>query len=158
MQLEGKRGALQRREVAFIMHGLPAITVVVDGGWSKRSHKHSYNGKSGVVVITGQQTGYCSACAQQIQHYYYKNWDASSSEMEIDIILECFMQAEQVHIVSEFIGDGNSSMYPTLLANIPDWGSHQMSQHSPYRRTLHCLLQWLLQMLRHQYPTLTPRV
>ena len=22
---------------------VPAITVVVDGGWSKRSHKHSYN-------------------------------------------------------------------------------------------------------------------
>lgn len=61
-------------------------------------------------------------------------------------------------MVSEFIGDGNSSMYPTLLANVPDWGSHQMSQHSPYRRALHCLLQWLLQMLRHQYPSLTPRV
>ena len=28
-----------------------AITVVVDGGWSKRSHKHSYNAKSGVGVI-----------------------------------------------------------------------------------------------------------
>lgn len=22
-------------------HGVPAITVIVDGGWSKRSHKHS---------------------------------------------------------------------------------------------------------------------
>ena len=29
----------------------PAITVVVDGGWSKRSHKHYYNAKSGVGVI-----------------------------------------------------------------------------------------------------------
>ncbi len=28
--------------------GVPAITVIVDGGWSKRSHKHSYNAKSGV--------------------------------------------------------------------------------------------------------------
>ena len=25
--------------------GVPAITVIVDGGWSKRSHKHSYNAK-----------------------------------------------------------------------------------------------------------------
>ena len=33
--------------------GIPAITVVVDGGWSKRSHKHSYNAKSGVGVGTG---------------------------------------------------------------------------------------------------------
>ena len=29
-------------------NGVPAITVVVDGGWSKRSHKHSYNANSGV--------------------------------------------------------------------------------------------------------------
>ena len=28
--------------------GVPAITVIVDGGWSKRSHRHSYNAKSGV--------------------------------------------------------------------------------------------------------------
>jgi len=31
--------------------GIPAITVIVDGGWSKRAHKHSYNAKSGVAVI-----------------------------------------------------------------------------------------------------------
>ena len=36
--------------------GIPAITVVVDGGWSKRSHKHSYNAKSGVALIFGQCT------------------------------------------------------------------------------------------------------
>ena len=36
--------------------GVPAITVVADGGWSKRSHKHSYNAKSGVAVIFGQKT------------------------------------------------------------------------------------------------------
>ena len=32
-------------------NGVPAITVVVYAGWSKRSHKHSYNGNSGVGVI-----------------------------------------------------------------------------------------------------------
>ena len=31
--------------------GMPAITVIIDGGWSKRSHKHSYNAKSGVGII-----------------------------------------------------------------------------------------------------------
>ena len=36
--------------------GVPAITVVVDGGWSKRSHKHSYKAKSGVGVIFGAAT------------------------------------------------------------------------------------------------------
>lgn len=36
--------------------GIPAITVVVDGGWSKRSHKHSYNAKKWGCVIFGQCT------------------------------------------------------------------------------------------------------
>ncbi len=37
--------------------GVPAITVVVDAGWCKRSHRHSYNAKSGVGIIVGQVTG-----------------------------------------------------------------------------------------------------
>jgi len=32
---------------------VPACTVVVDAGWSKRSHKHSYNANSSVGVISG---------------------------------------------------------------------------------------------------------
>ena len=53
--------------------GIPAITVVVDGGLSKQSHKHSYNAKSGVAVIFGQctkkllflgmQNKYCAVCS-----------------------------------------------------------------------------------------------
>ena len=31
--------------------GVPANTVVVDGGWSKQSYKHSYNSKSSEGVI-----------------------------------------------------------------------------------------------------------
>ena len=34
--------------------GVPAITIIVDGGWSKRSHKHSYNANSGVGIISGK--------------------------------------------------------------------------------------------------------
>ena len=37
--------------------GVPAITVIVDGGWSKRSHKLSYNANSGVGIIIGKETG-----------------------------------------------------------------------------------------------------
>ena len=54
--------------------GVPAITVIVDGGWSKRSHKHSYNAKSGVAIIIEKKTGkllyievrnkYCTMCTQ----------------------------------------------------------------------------------------------
>ena len=78
--------------------GVPAITVV-DGGWSKRSHKHSYNAKSGVAIIIGKENGkllyigvrnkYCHACTRGIpDHICFKNWTESSSEMETDIILE----------------------------------------------------------------------
>ena len=37
--------------------GVPAITAIVDAGWSKHSHHHSYNAKSGVGIIIGQATG-----------------------------------------------------------------------------------------------------
>ena len=76
-------------------NGVPAITVVVDGGWSKRSHKHSYNANSGVGVIFGAATKallfigvrnkYCSVCAISTRnnvtvppHQCYRNWSGSS--------------------------------------------------------------------------------
>ena len=31
---------------------IPAITVIVNGGWSKHTHGHSYNAKLGVVQDT----------------------------------------------------------------------------------------------------------
>ena len=116
---------------------VPAITVYVDGGWSKRSHKHTYNANSGVAIIIGKATGkllhlgvrnkYCSACTQGIpqeKHNCYKNWSASSSEMETDIILEGFCAAESTHGVRymRLVGDGESSVYSTLLLSVPVWG------------------------------------
>lgn len=113
--------------------------MIVDGGWSKCSHRHSYNAKSGIGIIVGQATGkllyigvknkYCTACTQGVppdQHTCYKNWDESSSEMEPDIILEGFKQAEQVHGVryKRFVGDGDSSVYPTLIENVLGWGRY----------------------------------
>ena len=54
--------------------GIPSITMVVDGSWLKRSHKHSYNANSGVAVIFGSHTSrkllsmgirnkFCAVCA-----------------------------------------------------------------------------------------------
>ena len=92
---------------------------------------------SGVGIIIGKETGkilflgvrnkYCSSCARNIpadKHQCYRNWSASSSEMETDIILEGFLEAERVHGVryTKFVGDGDSSVYPTLLQNVPGWG------------------------------------
>lgn len=44
--------------------------------------------------------------------------------METDIILEGFKEAERVHGVryTKFVGDGDSSVYPTLLQNVTGWG------------------------------------
>ena len=51
----------EEREIAITNNsyhqGVPAITVIVDCGWSKCSHKHSYDTKSGVAVIIGKVTG-----------------------------------------------------------------------------------------------------
>ena len=131
---EEKRLAEERED---FHEGVPAITVIVDGGWSKRSHKHSYNANSGVAIIVGKATGkllyigvrnkYCTACTQGIpkeNHTCYRNWDASSSQMKTDIMVEGFYQCERVHGVRYlcFIGDGDSSVYPTLIQSVPGWG------------------------------------
>ena len=131
---EEKRLAIERGD---FHQGVPAITVILDGGWSKRSHKHSYNAKSGVAVIFGQATGkilhlgvrnkYCTACTQgssQDKHVCYKNWSASSSEMETNIILDGFRKAESTHGIRyiRFVGDSDSSVHRALLDSVPVWG------------------------------------
>ena len=44
--------------------------------------------------------------------------------METDAILEGFQQSEKVHGLSytSFVGDGDSSVYPTLLQEVPAYG------------------------------------
>ena len=42
--------------------GIPAISVVVDAGWSKQSHKHTYNANSGVRIIFGNAAGQLLLC------------------------------------------------------------------------------------------------
>ena len=121
--------------------GVPALTVILDGRWSKGSHKHSYNAKSGVAIIIAMETKkilhigvrqkYCSICHQAEKnktstpaHEYFKNWDGPSSSMEMDIILEGFQLTEKRHGLRyiKFIGDGDSSVYPSLIPHVPTWG------------------------------------
>ena len=68
---EEKRSAINK---GSYHDGVTAISVIVDAGWSKRSHKHSYNAKSGVGIVVGNETKnllhvgvrnkYCSVCAR----------------------------------------------------------------------------------------------
>ena len=115
--------------------GVPAITIIVDGGWSKHLHKHSYNAKSGVGIIIGKvakkilylgvRNKYCSVCQKAgegtvPEHTCFRNWDESSSAMETDIILKGFLQSEQQHSLqyTRFIEDGDSSVYPALASSV----------------------------------------
>ena len=135
---EEKRIAIER---GSYHQGVPAITVILDAGWSKRSHKHSYNAKSGVGIIVGMETKkllyvgvrnkYCSVCAradtkgeEPPQHECHKNWDGSSSSMETDIIVQGFKEAETKYGLryTKFVGDGDSSVYPALITGVPQWG------------------------------------
>ena len=84
--------------------GVPAVPVIVDGGWSKCTYKHSYNAKSGIAVIFGHHTRkllffgvgnkFCSVCTvaqnkgkeELPVHKRYHNWDGSFTAMESDIL------------------------------------------------------------------------
>ena len=123
------------------MRGVPAISVICDGGWSKRTHKHSYNAYGGVGVIFGAETQkllyigvrnkHCLQCRkaenQGIEpnpHNCFLNWKESSQGMEADIILSGFLEAESSHGVryTKIIADGDSSVFSVLQEKVPVWG------------------------------------
>ena len=122
--------------------GVPSITVICDGGWSKRTHKHSYNAMGGVGVIIGSETKkllhigirnkYCYICqrAESVAckakaHDCFKNWDLSSQAMEADIIVEEFLKANEYGIrYMTLIADGDSSTYAKIQEEVPVWGAH----------------------------------
>ncbi|KAL4112571.1 hypothetical protein QTP88_016326 [Uroleucon formosanum] len=133
--LEGTKEAAKEEARLAIEHGdvnkngVPMITVVADGAWSKRSYRSNYNALSGVGCIVGYRTKkvlyigirnkYCSVChkADVIQkvpgeHICYKNWSGTSTAMEADIIVQGFKQSLQSNnlIYSHLIGDGDSSV------------------------------------------------
>ncbi|XP_053391945.1 uncharacterized protein LOC128554669 [Mercenaria mercenaria] len=135
---EERRLAVERGD---FHEGVPAITVVCDGGWSKRTHKHSYNAFGGVGVIFGAATQkllymgvrnkQCVICNKAESenktpklHNCYKNWNESSQAMEADIILCGFLEAESSHGLryTRIIADGDSSVYAQLQENVPVWG------------------------------------
>ena len=93
LELSMKEAAEEKKKLAIAQgsyhEDVPAITVIVDG---KRTHKHSYNAKSGVGIIFGKQTSkilhlgvrnkFCWTCtrAQNIgesptTHTCFKSWD-----------------------------------------------------------------------------------
>ena len=88
MKARGKEEKQFAMEQNSYHQEIPAITVIDDGGWSKHTHKHSYNALSGISVMFGRQTGIllcigvqnklCAVCvcnskAQKTTHVCFKN-------------------------------------------------------------------------------------
>ena len=95
----GKEEAELAKQCGDVRNGIPVITVIVDGAWSKRSYKTNYNALSGVASIIGARTKkilyvgvkikYCAFCRQHKSmnkeipsHNCFKNWDGTSTSME----------------------------------------------------------------------------
>ncbi|ODM88232.1 hypothetical protein Ocin01_18450, partial [Orchesella cincta] len=94
------------------------ITVVVDGGWSKRSFGHSYNANCGIGVIIGYRTRKAENIGVAAElHDCYRNFDQPSTAMEADAIAEGFAKSIQMHglVYHEFVGDGDSSVHAKVI-------------------------------------------
>ncbi|KAK5640569.1 hypothetical protein RI129_011380 [Pyrocoelia pectoralis] len=139
MEEAGKEEAELAKEVGDIDDdGIPTITVIADGAWSKRSYKVNYDALSGVACIVGARTGkllfvgirnkYCSICDRcssknipSPAHSCCKNWTGSSTAMESDIIVEGFQQSISMHGLkyTQLVGDGDSSVLKKLCIAKP---------------------------------------
>ena len=145
LEADMHEAAMQERDLAIeageFHDGVPAITVVCDGGWSKRSLRHSYNASGGVAIIVGKRTGrllhvgvrnkYCSICSRAESlgkkakdHECFRNWTASSQSMEADIIVEGFSVAESKYGLRymNMVADGDSSVFARIQQEVPIWG------------------------------------
>lgn len=126
--------------------GIPSITVIADGAWSKRSYRSNYNALSGVGVIIGNATKknlyvgvrnkYCLICQKAKncnktckQHTCYKNWSGTSTSMEADIIVNGFKNSMSTHGIKylRLIGDGDSSVTKKLQIHKP-YGTQQIEK------------------------------
>lgn len=113
--------------------GVPLITVVADGCWSKRSYKTNYNAPSGAAAIIGNRFGkvlymgvknkFCLACSRGItrDHACAKNFSGPSTSMEAAILVEGFRLSECMYGVryNKLIADGDSSTYNKILEARP---------------------------------------
>ncbi|KAJ8874342.1 hypothetical protein PR048_025188 [Dryococelus australis] len=94
--------------------GILFIIVIIDGGWSFRSHGHRYTLNSGLACVIGARTKklldegvrnkYCSICEYRKKNQLgtdhtncFKNLDRPSPSMEMDMIVECFQRSVQLH-------------------------------------------------------------
>jgi hypothetical protein len=116
----------------------PYITVIVDGGWSRRSYGHSFSAKSGVACIIGKRTGkllylgvknkYCHICTIAAnekkpakKHECNISFSGPSTGMEQTIVVEGLNYIFDKHQVwvKFLIGDGDSSVFARVRERAP---------------------------------------
>ena len=134
-QLE-KQLALENNE---IINGIPYITVVADGSWTKRSYGNAYDSLSGVGAIIGYRTRkvlfvgirnkYCTVCdmaerngLEPHSHKCYKNFDRTAPSISMkSAIVKGFKNSLNMHglIYKTLIADGDSSVYQSIKNNVP---------------------------------------
>ncbi|KAK3922399.1 hypothetical protein KUF71_011868 [Frankliniella fusca] len=125
--------------------GVPYITVVVDGQWSKRSFGNKYDATSGSATIIGYRTGKvlftgvknkrCSVCEyaqrknipeEEVRdHACAKNYSGPSTGMEAELIQEGFKRSVLMHNLRfmKYIGDGDSSVEKMLCKDKQPYGA-----------------------------------
>ena len=147
-------------------HDIPAITVIVYGGWSKRFHGHSYSANSGVGVIfeaatkkllyIGVKDKYCAVCSiahkkhtKPPDHKCFKNWSGSSRSMESDIIAAGFRQSKSMHGLqyTEVIGNGNSSVLHIIQTTVKSY-SRDVEKVECANHTVKCFRSRLKQLAK----------
>ena len=137
----GREEKITAEQNSRYSEGIPSISVNVDAGWRKQTHKHSYNANSGVAVIIGATTRkilyigvrnqYCAACSiakrngtEPTTHWCFLNWSKSSTSMEADIIASGFKLSEQIHELryTELTGDRDSSVLHIIQTTVLSYG------------------------------------
>jgi hypothetical protein len=139
LEIAGKEEARLAIEAGMVNEqGIPIITVLADGAWSKRSYKTNYNALSGVACIIGYRTKkilfigvknkYCCICdrdqrlgSEKTEHVCFKNWSSTSTSMESNIIVEGFKKSLDMHKLTygKIIGDGDSSVIRRIREAAP---------------------------------------
>ncbi|KAI8419759.1 hypothetical protein MSG28_008431 [Choristoneura fumiferana] len=127
MKEAAKEEAQIAAECGDTINGIPAITVVADACWSKRSYRTNYSAASGAAAIIGYKTGkvlhmavknkYCTICARSVAknqspptHQCNRNHTGSSTSMEQVSIVEGFKTSVATHnlIYATLIADGDA--------------------------------------------------
>ncbi|KAE8746038.1 hypothetical protein FOCC_FOCC007296, partial [Frankliniella occidentalis] len=142
MASEKSDALAKKRLIMFNGKMVPWVAVKGDGGWCKRVYGHSYNAKSGVVIILSADTGkilylgvknvYCSTCEYAkrnnrtpSEHMCFVNHNGSASKMEQDAIVDGFRHAYEEYglMFRYFVGDGDSSTMASIRDRVP-YGHH----------------------------------